>query len=114
VGHYLEYRDGAFVISDAGIVWLKEVFPEGGHEPVVEKVAALSAVALELGITPARLALAWVLKNPNVTTAILGASSTGHLTENLKVSSDAALLTGDILEKIEEIFQTKPKPEDIF
>lgn len=113
-GHYLEYRDGAFVISDAGMVWLKEVFPEGGHEPVVEKVAALSSLAQDLGITPARLSLAWVLKNPNVTTAILGASSTAHLKENLKVSSDAALLNGAVLEKIEEIFQTKPKPEVIF
>ena len=53
------------------MVWLKEVFPEGGHEPVVEKVAALSSVAQDLGITPARLSLAWALKNPNVTTAIL-------------------------------------------
>jgi voltage-dependent potassium channel beta subunit len=114
VGHYLEYSDGSFVITDAGQVWLKEVFPDGGHEPIVEKVAALSVLAKELGITPARLALAWVLKNPNVTTAILGASSRSHLEENLKAWSDAASLSNDVLEKLEDIFQTKPKPEDIF
>ena len=85
-----------------------------GYEARVHKVAEFAGVARELVITPARLALAWVLKNSNVTTAILGASNTNHLKENLKAIDDLVLLDEDVLEKIESIFQTSPTPEETF
>ena len=55
-----------------------------------------------------------LMKNSNVTTAILGASNTNHLKENLKAIDDLVLLDEDVLEKIESIFKTSPRPEETF
>jgi aryl-alcohol dehydrogenase-like predicted oxidoreductase len=61
--------------------------------------------AKELGTTPARLAIAWTLKNPNVSTAILGASKPEQLEETIQSLSALELLTdGVILKKIDTIF----------
>ena len=114
VGHYFEEKDGAFVVSKAGERWLKDAGLPPGYEVRVQKVAEFASLARDLEITPARLALAWVLKNSNVTTAILGASNTNHLKENLKAIDDLVLLDEDVLEKIESIFQTSPTPEETF
>jgi voltage-dependent potassium channel beta subunit len=114
VGHYLEEKDGAFTVSKAGEGWLKKAGLPQGYQARVEKVAAFAALARDLGLTPPRLALAWVLKNPNVTTAILGASKPAHLQENLKAADDVPCLTDEVLERIEELFQTRPEPEGVF
>ncbi|KAG6833273.1 hypothetical protein H0H87_009448 [Tephrocybe sp. NHM501043] len=64
----------------------------------------------ELQTTPAALALAWVAKNPNTSTVILGASSAEQLKENLKALEVLPRLTSDIMEKIEVILNNKPAP----
>ena len=110
----MEEKDGKFVVSKQGNAWLKEAGLPPGYEARVHKVAEFASVARELEITPARLALAWVLKNPNVTTAILGASNTNHLKENLKAIGDVSLLTNTVMRQIESIFQTSPVPEETF
>jgi aryl-alcohol dehydrogenase-like predicted oxidoreductase len=110
----LEEKGGKFVVSKQGNVWLKDAGLPPGYEARVHKVAAFATIARELEITPARLALAWVLKNSNVTTAILGASSTNHLKENLKAIGDVSLLTNVVMGQIESIFQTSPRAEESF
>ena len=88
-----------------GLDWLKEnVFKEGR----LDKVRALTALAQEIGTTMPLLALAWCLKNPHVSTVILGASKVSQLEENLKATETAALLTEEVMEKIEGILQNKP------
>ncbi|MBL6837498.1 MAG: aldo/keto reductase [Puniceicoccaceae bacterium] len=114
VGHYLEATDGRFKVSKDGERWLKDAGLPPGYEARVQKVAKFASLARELDLSPARLALAWVLKNPKVTTAILGASSTKHLEENLKAIDDVTLLTDEVMEQIETIFQTAPTVEDVF
>jgi aryl-alcohol dehydrogenase-like predicted oxidoreductase len=57
----------------------------------------------------ARLAIAWCLKNPNVSTVILGASKAGQLEENLKAVDDLEKLDDGAMERIEEILQNKPE-----
>ncbi|HTF02647.1 MAG TPA: aldo/keto reductase, partial [Bacteroidia bacterium] len=64
--------------------------------------------ARELGTTPAKLAIAWTLKNPNVSTTILGASKLEQLEETLTSLDALELLTEDVMVKVENIFQTKP------
>jgi aryl-alcohol dehydrogenase-like predicted oxidoreductase len=54
------------------------------------------------------LALCWCLKNPNVTTVILGASKIAQLEENLKCTDSMPKLTPEVIEKIEAILQNKP------
>jgi len=88
-----------------GLEWLKEVALQDDRIP---KVHALNELAKELGISLPRMAIAWVLRNPNVSTVILGASKLSQLKENLKALEDVRLLTDDVLERIEEILDNKP------
>jgi voltage-dependent potassium channel beta subunit len=68
------------------------------------KVRALQPIAKELGCTHAQLSIAWCLRNPNVSTVILGASRVDQLHENLKAANYAPKLTPKLLEKIDRVF----------
>lgn len=95
--------------------WLKENImdtPEGRAK--IEKAKKLQPVADELGISMARLALAWCLKNPNVSTVITGASRPEQVTENMKALQDLDKLTGDVMERIEGILDNRPQPDPDF
>jgi aryl-alcohol dehydrogenase-like predicted oxidoreductase len=54
------------------------------------------------------LALAWVLKNPNVSSAIIGASKVDHVHGNLKALDILPRLTDEVLEGIEAVLNNKP------
>ena len=69
----------------------------------------LKALADDLGISMAHLAIAWCLKNPNVSTVILGASKPEQLEHNLKAASAVPLLTDAVMLRIEEVLQNKPQ-----
>ncbi|MFN8286084.1 MAG: aldo/keto reductase [Chitinophagales bacterium] len=88
------------------MTWLKE--RALGDMNKVEKVKQLAALAKDLGIPLTHLALCWCLKNPNVSTVILGASKVQQLEENLKCYDNLPKLTADVMEKIEGILQNKP------
>jgi voltage-dependent potassium channel beta subunit len=75
----------------------------------IAKVKKLQVVADELGVPINRLALAWTLKNPNVSTVITGASKVEQLQDNLKTLDVIPLLTEDVMAKIEEILDNKPQ-----
>lgn len=79
-------------------------------EERVEKVRALAALAEELGISMPQLAIAWILRVPQVSSVILGATKKSHLQENLKALEATELLTEEILDQIEGILDNKPKP----
>jgi len=57
------------------------------------------------------LALAWVLKNPNVSTAMVGGSNPEQVKENMKVIEYVTLLTDGVMERIENILDNKPLSE---
>ncbi len=73
------------------------------------KVKRLTDLATEMGTPVSTLAIAWTIKNPNVTTAILGATKKEQLIENLKALDVLPRLTEEVMEKIEGIMGTKPK-----
>ena len=73
------------------------------------KVRDLKPVADELGCTQAQLALAWCLKNPNVSTVITGASRAEQVHENMKALDVAPKLTDDLMQRIDEILGNKPQ-----
>jgi aryl-alcohol dehydrogenase-like predicted oxidoreductase len=75
----------------------------------LEKVRRFGKLAAELGLSQTVLAVAWCLKNPHVSTVILGASKVAQLTENLQASAAAEKLTPELLTQIDEIMGTKPK-----
>ncbi|KAG7439752.1 Aldo/keto reductase [Guyanagaster necrorhizus] len=83
--------------------------PEG--EAKIHKVRQLTKLAQEeLQTTPAVLALAWVARNPNTSTVILGASRPEQVLENLKALAVLPRLTENIMAKIEDILDNKPGP----
>jgi len=68
-----------------------------------DAVARLEPIARDLGATTAQLAIAWVAKNPRVSTVITGASSVRQLQDNLKAAEIVAKLTPEVLARIDEI-----------
>ncbi|KAF8890093.1 NADP-dependent oxidoreductase domain-containing protein [Infundibulicybe gibba] len=83
---------------------------EDGKEKI-RKVKELTKLAEEeLGTTSTALALAWVAKNPNTSTVILGASSPEQVLENLKALEVLPKLTDKIMAKIEQILSNTPTP----
>ncbi|MFC0531524.1 aldo/keto reductase [Phytohabitans kaempferiae] len=66
-----------------------------------QRAAALNKIAADRGQSLAQLALQWVLRRPEVTTALIGASSTWQLDHNLK-ALDFPPLTADELSLIDE------------
>jgi len=85
--------------------WLKDkVFTDDK----LKKVTQLSELAKALDVSMASLSIAWCIKNPHVTTAILGATRKEQLTQNLKAIDVIEKLTPEVLEKIEGIMDTKP------
>jgi aryl-alcohol dehydrogenase-like predicted oxidoreductase len=88
-----------------GFGWLKDRWLQ---DEKLKKVKQLTALAQKLNVSLASLAIAWTIKNPNVTTAILGATKTSQLEENLKALETLKVLTPEVLEQIETILQNKP------
>lgn len=88
-----------------GFEWLKD---RTISEERLKRVAELGTLANELGASLSTLAVAWCIKNPNVTTAILGATKPEQLTENLKALSVLPQLTDEVMKRIDEIMGTKP------
>lgn len=74
----------------------------------VEKVKQLVPVAADLGCTLAQLALAWCLKNPNISSVILGATRVEQLQENLGALEVEPKLTPEVLARIDTIMGNKP------
>ena len=74
----------------------------------LETVKALAGVASDLGTNLPRLALAWCLRNPHVSTVITGASRVEQLEDNLGALEVVAKLTPEVLEKIEGLLSNKP------
>jgi voltage-dependent potassium channel beta subunit len=76
------------------------------------KVRALQPIARELGCTLSQLSIAWCLKNPNVSTVILGASRVEQLEENLKAGKVSSKLTPKVLERIDKAFGVEKDADD--
>jgi len=71
-----------------------------GNDELLEKVQNLKPIAEEAGLSMAQLAVAWVLQNPNVASAIIGATRPEQVQENVKAAG--VKLDAEILKKIDE------------
>jgi voltage-dependent potassium channel beta subunit len=89
-----------------GMEWLKE--RTLGDPTRIGKTILLDSLAKDLGTSLSKLAIAWCVKNPNISTAILGASKPAQLKENLTALEVLPLLTSEVIEKIEGILLNKP------
>lgn len=95
-----------------GFEWLRERFTSKRAQQQIDKVRELTVLAEELDTTMPRLAIAWCLKNPNVSTVITGASRVEQVHDNMHALDVACHLTDEAMENIEIILDNKPvKPE---
>jgi aryl-alcohol dehydrogenase-like predicted oxidoreductase len=67
---------------------------------VLNAVAGLAPLAAQAGLTPAQLAVAWVLANPNVSAAIVGASRPEQVRDNAGAAGKK--LDADLMRRIDE------------
>ncbi|GAA0893353.1 aldo/keto reductase [Fulvivirga kasyanovii] len=104
-----KYNDGfpeGTRLGIEGLEWLKD---RSLAEENLAKVKKLTGLSKELGMSMPLLALAWCLKNDDVSTVILGASKKEQLQENLKALEAKEKLTAEVMEKIESILANKPE-----
>ena len=93
-------------MSLEGYEWLKD---RALLNDKISRVMQLGDFAQELGVSLPALSIAWCIKNPNVTTAILGATKETQLLENFKALEVLPLLTENVMERIDDIMGTKPE-----
>ena len=107
-----KYRDGIPKGSRMTLPdyqWLRKRMDREEGRANIRKAATLEDLAKELGMPLAQMAVAWCLKNPNVSTVILGASNAAQLRENLGSVERAATLTDEVMERIEKVLGNRPE-----
>jgi voltage-dependent potassium channel beta subunit len=82
--------------------WMKDRVQDEGKIKIARQLAE---VAADLGVSLAQMSLAWLLKNPNVSTVITGASNISQLEENMKAVDVKQKLTDDVMDRIHEIIK---------
>jgi voltage-dependent potassium channel beta subunit len=92
-----------------GYEWLRDRLTDKRSLEIVSKLGDLAA---ELGISLPHLALAWILKNPNVSSAITGASRVEQVSENMKALDALPLLTPEVMVRIDDIAGKPGDDED--
>ncbi len=86
-----------------GYEWLKNMLLSEEGQSRVAKVQQLAPIADELGTSMPKLALAWCLKNPRVSTVITGASKVAQVEENFDALELVPKLTAEVMAQIETV-----------
>lgn len=109
-GKYNDAIPAGSRLATPGYEWLQGMLERHRGAGVIDKVRQLTALAEgELGCSMTQLALAWCVKNPNVSTVLLGATRPAQVEENLGAIEVARRLTDAQLARIEEILGNKPE-----
>ena len=110
-GKYNEWMPEGTRTSLEGYEWLRKRLTDETAIANIVKVGGLMPIAKELGCSMAQLALAWTLKNPNISTTITGASRVEQVVENMKALDYVEKLTPEIMDRIEAVLDNKPDAE---
>ena len=105
-GKYSQGMPEGTRLSDETLAWLKE---STVNEDRLLKTQKLQIIANDLQLSLPVLALSWCLKNPNVSTVILGATKVKQLEENLTAIDKYTMLNAEIMEAIDAVLENKPK-----
>jgi voltage-dependent potassium channel beta subunit len=81
-------------LAQEGYAWLQKMVVGEPKERRIERARKFTLAARELGVAPAPLAIAWCLRNPHVSTVMLGASRAEQLVENFEALA--------VLERLDE------------
>lgn len=88
--------------------WLHGILTEDN----LDVVRALEPIAKDLGVSMAQLAIGWLLRLPQVSSVITGATKLDHLKDNLKALEALEKLTPEVLERIEGVLGNAPQPDE--
>jgi aryl-alcohol dehydrogenase-like predicted oxidoreductase len=105
-GKYLNQPPSGARLNRDELGWLSERLRQDSH---AEKVKNLLSLASDLGVTMPQLGVAWCLKNPDVSTVILGATKPEQLQETLTAPEILPKLTPEVMDRLENILQNKPQ-----
>ena len=110
-GKYMENKipEGSRISKGKGrlpVIWQSK---KADWEPKLEKLKKLAQEKLNCSL--AQLSIAWVIRNNDISTAILGAMNPEQITENLKALDISKKMTKEILEEIETIMKNAPSGE---
>jgi voltage-dependent potassium channel beta subunit len=96
-------------LTQPGYEWLQKVLEQHRDAGVIDKVRELTTFAAEsLDCSMTQLALAWTIRNPNVSTVLLGATKVAQVEENLGAVDVARRLTDEHMAQIEAILGNEP------
>ena len=107
-GKYNEGTPQDSRISLEGYEWLKPRYEDEEAKRKLGIVRQLGDLAGELDTNLPRLGIAWCLKNPHVSTAILGASKVAQLENNLQALELLPKLTAEVLDRIDAALGNRP------
>ncbi|GAA2722716.1 aldo/keto reductase family protein [Cellulomonas aerilata] len=93
-----ELPEGSRATDDKGGAQMIQRFMK---DEILERVQALRPIAQELDLSMAQLAVAWVLQNPNVAAAIIGASRPEQVVDNVQASG--VRIPAELLTRIDEV-----------
>jgi len=107
-----KYNDGIPEGSRLGLPgyeWLRDALLGEDGEKRLATVRQLGAVADDLDVPLSQMALAWCLKNPNISTVITGASRESQVKSNMGAMDVLPRLTDDVMERIRTILEASPE-----
>jgi voltage-dependent potassium channel beta subunit len=105
-GKYLNQPPAESRLKRDELGWLADRLLQENNHNIVTNLVQFSK---ELGVSMPQLGVAWCLKNPNVSTVILGATRPEQLQETLNATNILPLLTEEVMNHIENILQNKPQ-----
>jgi voltage-dependent potassium channel beta subunit len=88
--------------------WLQDMLLSEDGQWRIDAARKVGDIARQLNLSSTHLALAWCLKNPNVSSVILGACSLAQLTNNLGALDAVELLTPEVMAEIDTALANKP------
>ncbi len=94
--------------EDPFVKGMNKRFGDESWKKDIQIVAKLKPVAEKLGVSQASLAMAWVLRNPRVSSAITGASRPEQVYDSVKALAVVEKLTPEVLKEIDDILGNKP------
>lgn len=107
-----KYKDGVpegSRLAQPGYEWLRALLDQPQWQHGGKVLPSLTEIAGDLGVGLPQLAIAWCVKNPQVSTAITGASRLEQVHANMKAAEAVEKLTDDALRRIEEVLGNAPK-----
>ncbi|MCJ1482169.1 hypothetical protein MMC06_002331 [Schaereria dolodes] len=96
--------------NDKFVQMMNKRFGDEDWKKQIEQVKKLKPIADKLGCDQAALAMAWVLKNPNISSAITGASKVEQVHKSVRSLDVIPKLTSEIMAEIDEVLGNKPAP----